>query len=36
MASCDSLGASLKESHGDDPTGKDWLGLEVMASKKEA
>ena len=34
MASCDSFGANLNGSHGDNPTGKDWLSLEVMASKK--
>ena len=36
MANCDSLGASLKGNHGDEPTGKDWLSLEAMASKKGA
>ena len=36
MASCVSLGASLKGSQGGSPTGKDWLSREVMASKKGA
>ena len=36
IASCASFGASLKGSQGDSPTGKDWLSLEVMASKKGA
>ena len=34
MASWASLGASLNGSHGEEPTGKDWLSLEVMVSKK--